>query len=136
IASLDLGMALDREGIAVRTGHHCCMPVMARMNIASTTRASFAVYNTRAEVDMLVAALQKIVAARPAASQAAPSPAVAPNQAAGDLVKFPVAAGASPQAVADEIAEVFEFLEDKEAKGEQLLDYAKQLPHHFDLLKK
>ncbi|CAN5489966.1 hypothetical protein BH10PLA1_BH10PLA1_20560 [soil metagenome] len=134
IASLDLGMALDREGIAVRTGHHCCMPLMARLSVPSTTRASFAMYNTKAEVDLLVATLTKIISARAAAPKvAAAQPSAASN---GTGVSFPTAAGESPNAVADEIAEVFEFLGDKEAKGEQLLDYAKELPHNFDLLKR
>ena len=132
IASLDLGMALDREGIAVRTGHHCCMPLMARLSVPSTTRASFAMYNTEAEVDFLAATLTKIVTARAAAPNAVPAPA-ASN---GTGVAFPTSAGESPDAVAEEIAEVFEFLGDKEAKGEQLLDYAKELPSNFDLLKR
>ena len=63
IAAHDLGIALDLQGIAVRTGHHCCQPVMDRFGIPATVRASFAMYNTPAEVDALVAALKKIVAA-------------------------------------------------------------------------
>lgn len=55
----DLGTILDREGIAIRTGHHCAQPVMERYGIAATARASFAVYNTRAEVDALVDGIQK-----------------------------------------------------------------------------
>jgi cysteine desulfurase / selenocysteine lyase len=50
----DLGTVLDREGIAIRTGHHCAQPVMERFGIDATARASFAVYNTREEVDALV----------------------------------------------------------------------------------
>jgi cysteine desulfurase / selenocysteine lyase len=50
----DLGTILDQHGIAIRTGHHCAMPVMERYNIPATARASFALYNTRAEVDLLV----------------------------------------------------------------------------------
>ncbi len=50
----DLGTILDREGIAIRTGHHCAQPVMERFGIPATARASFAVYNTREEVDALV----------------------------------------------------------------------------------
>jgi len=50
----DLGTILDREGIAIRTGHHCAQPVMERFGIPATARASFAVYNTREEVDVLV----------------------------------------------------------------------------------
>lgn len=55
----DLGTVLDREGIAVRAGHHCAQPVMDRFGVAATVRASFAFYNTRAEVDRLVETLHK-----------------------------------------------------------------------------
>jgi cysteine desulfurase/selenocysteine lyase len=53
----DLGTILDREGIAIRTGHHCAQPVMERFGIPATARASFAVYNTREEIDALVAGI-------------------------------------------------------------------------------
>ncbi len=53
----DLGTILDREGIAIRTGHHCAQPVMERFGIPATARASFAVYNTKEEVDALVAGI-------------------------------------------------------------------------------
>ncbi len=53
----DLGTILDSEGVAIRTGHHCAMPVMEFYGVPATARASFAFYNTRAEVDRLVAAL-------------------------------------------------------------------------------
>lgn len=56
----DIGTILDQEGIAVRTGHHCAQPVMERYKIPATVRASFAVYNTRAEVDALAAGLRKV----------------------------------------------------------------------------
>jgi cysteine desulfurase / selenocysteine lyase len=56
----DIGTILDQEGIAVRTGHHCAQPVMERYKIPATVRASFAVYNTRAEVDALVRGLRKV----------------------------------------------------------------------------
>jgi cysteine desulfurase/selenocysteine lyase len=55
----DLGTILDREGIAIRTGHHCAQPVMDRFKIPATARASFAVYNTREEIDLLVAGTSK-----------------------------------------------------------------------------
>ena len=55
----DLGTILDREGIAIRTGHHCAQPVMDRFGIPATARASFAVYNTREEVDALVGGILK-----------------------------------------------------------------------------
>jgi cysteine desulfurase/selenocysteine lyase len=54
----DLGTILDMEGVAIRTGHHCAMPVMEFYGVPATARASFAFYNTRAEVDRLVAALR------------------------------------------------------------------------------
>ncbi len=56
----DVGTVLDREGIAVRTGHHCAQPVMERYGIPATTRASFALYNTREEIDRLVRAIEKV----------------------------------------------------------------------------
>ncbi|OYV07390.1 MAG: cysteine desulfurase CsdA [Verrucomicrobiales bacterium VVV1] len=55
----DLGTLLDQMGIAVRTGHHCCQPLMARFGMTGTTRASFALYNTMAEVEALAAAVGK-----------------------------------------------------------------------------
>jgi cysteine desulfurase/selenocysteine lyase len=55
----DVATILDREGVAVRAGHHCAQPLMERFGVASTTRASFALYNTRDEVDAFVAALRK-----------------------------------------------------------------------------
>jgi cysteine desulfurase/selenocysteine lyase len=56
----DIGTILDQEGIAVRTGHHCAQPVMERFHIPATVRASFAVYNTKAEIDALARAIQKV----------------------------------------------------------------------------
>jgi cysteine desulfurase/selenocysteine lyase len=53
----DIGQVLDLEGIAIRAGHHCAQPVMQRFGVAATARASFALYNTAAEVDALVAGL-------------------------------------------------------------------------------
>ena len=57
----DVGILLDKMGIAVRTGHHCAEPVMNKFNIPGTVRASFAVYNTQNEVDIFISALQKAV---------------------------------------------------------------------------
>jgi cysteine desulfurase/selenocysteine lyase len=56
----DVGTILDDEGIAVRTGHHCAQPVMQRFGIAATTRASFAFYNTKEEIDVFIGALKKV----------------------------------------------------------------------------
>ncbi len=57
----DVGTILDQEGIAIRTGHHCAQPVMERFGIPGTARASFGLYNTRADVDALVAGLHKVL---------------------------------------------------------------------------
>ena len=56
----DVGQLLDAKGIAVRTGHHCTQPLMRRLGLEGTVRASFAVYNTRAEVDVFAQAVSKI----------------------------------------------------------------------------
>jgi cysteine desulfurase / selenocysteine lyase len=56
----DVGTILDREGIAIRTGHHCAMPVMDRFGVPATARASLAFYNTREEIDALVAGINKV----------------------------------------------------------------------------
>jgi cysteine desulfurase/selenocysteine lyase len=56
----DVGTILDRQGIAVRTGHHCAQPVMERYDVSATVRASFGLYNTRDEVDALVASLRRV----------------------------------------------------------------------------
>jgi cysteine desulfurase / selenocysteine lyase len=57
----DIGILLDNRGIAVRTGHHCTQPLMQRLGIPGTTRASFAVYNTKEEVDELITGLHKVI---------------------------------------------------------------------------
>ena len=58
----DLGTLIDQMGVAVRTGHHCCQPLMARFGITGTTRASFALYNTMDDIDALAMAVKKAAA--------------------------------------------------------------------------
>ena len=60
IHHLDMGTLLDRLGIAVRTGHHCAQPLMDRLGIAGTVRASFALYNSQAEIDALIAGIRRV----------------------------------------------------------------------------
>ena len=60
IHHLDMGTLLDRLGIAVRTGHHCAQPLMDRLGVTGTVRASFALYNTKEEVDALVAGIRRV----------------------------------------------------------------------------
>src|SRR6266487_2618061 len=57
----DIGTILDQQGIAVRAGHHCAQPVMRRLNITATARASFTFYNTKAEIDALVVAIENVI---------------------------------------------------------------------------
>ena len=60
IHHLDMGTLLDRLGIAVRTGHHCAQPLMLRLGIQGTVRASFALYNTKEEIDALVEGVKRV----------------------------------------------------------------------------
>lgn len=60
IHHMDMGTLLDRLGIAIRTGHHCAQPLMNRLGVLGTSRASFALYNTKEEVDALVAGIKRI----------------------------------------------------------------------------
>ena len=60
IHHLDMGTLLDRLGIAVRTGHHCAEPLMHRLGINGTVRASFALYNTKEEIDILVNGIRRV----------------------------------------------------------------------------
>lgn len=57
----DLAQILDQDGIAVRAGHHCAQPIMERLNVAATTRASFYVYNTKDEIDRLCEGIEKAI---------------------------------------------------------------------------
>jgi cysteine desulfurase/selenocysteine lyase len=120
MSPLDVGMRLDADGIAVRTGHHCCQPVMDRLNISATTRASFAVYNTREEVEALAASLRRIVSSQSAREVRTPAPVQAELQ-------FPVASASSPQAAADELLETFEFLSDWEQRHQYLVEMGDKL---------
>jgi len=56
----DIGTVLDTEGVAIRTGHHCCQPLMHRLGVPATARASIAFYNTREDIDRLVAGLARV----------------------------------------------------------------------------
>jgi cysteine desulfurase/selenocysteine lyase len=129
----DVGVHLDLDGIAVRTGHHCCQPVMDRLCIPATARASIAAYNTREDIDAMVASLLRLTKSQSTASaksKEAPMPA-------GQEVVYPKASAANPQAAADELADVFDLLDDRESRSRFLIeDLAGQLPHYFDLLKK
>ena len=57
--SYDIGVLLDKMGIAIRTGHHCAQPIMERYKIPGTARMSFAIYNTKQEIDSCITAIKK-----------------------------------------------------------------------------
>ena len=126
ISALDVGTQLDLEGIAVRTGHHCCQPLMERFGIPGTTRASLGMYNTAEEVDALADVLEQIVErARPRLA------ALAPNVCAnGERTEeaFPGAAAATPQAAADALAEDFDLIDDWAEKYRYLIEEGAKLP--------
>jgi len=127
VASLDLGTQLDFLGIAVRTGHHCCQPLMDRYGIPGTARASLAVYNTREEIDALVAGLQSI---RAAELRKSPRSAATPAKSEPSLadVKFPAESAPSPAKAAEELADDLEFLGDWEQRYQYLEEIGSKLP--------
>ncbi len=125
VATLDIGIGLDRLGIAVRTGHHCCMPLMQRLRVSGTTRASLAFYNTREDVDALVNGLRKIIGER-----LTQVPVIAETS-----IKFAQASAPTPDQAAAQLADEFLAFDDRESKTELLIDMARQLPNNFAQLK-
>jgi cysteine desulfurase / selenocysteine lyase len=122
ISSLDVGARLDLEGVAVRTGHHCCQPVMERYGVTGTARISFGLYNTAAEVDHCAAALARVVS-EARGRKAVTLPLAGPEPA------YPAPAGASPREVAEELAETFELFDDWQDRYHYILELGEKLPH-------
>jgi cysteine desulfurase/selenocysteine lyase len=122
IGSLDIGMRLDAAGIAVRTGHHCCQPVMDRLSIGSTARASLAMYNTKQEIDALADGLERIISAE-SVRRVERSPA-APTDAG---LHFPPPAAATPAAAAAELIEVFDMLGEWQDRYQYLIELGGKL---------
>jgi cysteine desulfurase / selenocysteine lyase len=128
MASLDVGTRLDLEGVAVRTGHHCCQPVMDRFGIPGTVRASLALYNTTLDVDRFIAALRRTVTGATARSRvtvAAPAPTASPKHIEPE---YPQAVADSPQTAADELAETFELLGEWQDRYQYLIELGEKLP--------
>jgi cysteine desulfurase/selenocysteine lyase len=125
IASLDVGTRLDHMGMAVRTGHHCCQPVMQRMGVPATIRASFAFYNTVEEVDALAAGVKQIVEEE-RAKQAKKTKPVASSQTIA--LKFPEPTAASPQAAADKLIDVFQMVDDWTERYGIIISMGEKLP--------
>jgi cysteine desulfurase/selenocysteine lyase len=120
VSALDVGVKLDLEGVAVRTGHHCCQPVMDRFGLPGTARASFAMYNTTEEVDHFAAALRKIVTEAASRARSAPAPPVEASYAG--------AWAATPQEAADKLADVFAFLDDWSERYAHIIELGKKIP--------
>jgi cysteine desulfurase / selenocysteine lyase len=140
IGTLDIGMQLDLRAICIRTGHHCCQPLMDRLGIASTARASFGIYNELSEIDRLAEAVREIVGAaraKPARADALATEEVAGKSSQrqpGDAV-YPTAVAESPTAAAEEIAEIFLLLPDWPMRHQQIMDLGARLPAMPESLK-
>jgi cysteine desulfurase/selenocysteine lyase len=150
LSPLDVGAKLDLEGIAVRTGHHCCQPAMERFGVTGTARASFALYNTLAEAELFASVLAQVVeeAQRRSRSLAVtPEPQLCPGEEVlcGSThttcpprleVAYAPARAATPQAAAEEIAEVFEFLDNWNDRYQYLMEeFGEKLPVMPDEMK-
>jgi cysteine desulfurase/selenocysteine lyase len=120
ISSLDIGTKLDQRGIAVRTGHHCAQPLMDAFGIPGTTRASFAFYNTLAEVEQLADGLREIVAEARGHAEKKETTVVSDDAD----VAWPEPQADTPDEAAQQLVDDFQFL--KEA-GEDPRDFVLDL---------
>ncbi len=130
ISALDLGMALDSEGVAIRTGHHCCQPVMDRFGIPATARISLAFYNTRGDIDAAISAIRKAREHALSKKSTGATASLSADGAAVDLntIKWAPAVAKSPAAAADELAELFEALGDRDARNMYILEAGEKIP--------
>lgn len=115
-----LGTLLDVEGIAVRTGHHCCMPLMDRLGLSGTVRASFSFYNTIEEIDQLAGALEKIK--RNFSARSAPRPAYQP------VPPIPIVSKQSIQQIADELVDDFNLFDNWNDRYAYIIELGEKLP--------
>ncbi len=121
VAAYDAGLRLDVDGIAVRTGHHCCQPLMDRFGINATIRASLGVYNRASDIDALVESLQALRRERGS------KPMTLPLSAEAELT-YPEAYGPSPESVAEELLDEFSFLDDWADRYQYIIDLGNKLP--------
>lgn len=122
IASLDVGTKLDQEGIAVRTGHHCCQPVMERMGVPATIRASVAFYNTLEEIEFFASTVRSIIGEEQAKK------AKQVKSSASTKLIFPDPAAASPQVAADQLLDVFQVFDDWSDRYQYIISLGGKLP--------
>jgi cysteine desulfurase/selenocysteine lyase len=127
-----LATLLDTEAVAVRSGHHCCMPLMDRLGIPGTVRASMSFYNNADDIDRLISGVKKIRDnfARPHANASATTPSIASSDAAHAAeqdIPFAPAFASSPEDAARQLIEDFDLFDDWEQKHEYLLDLGRTL---------
>ena len=153
IATLDVGTQLDLRAICIRTGHHCCQPLMQRLGVASTARASLAVYNSLQDIDRLADVLADIVqrgrhgaggramrgghetgaprqtaVAAPTLIHGVPQPLAPVSTPDLSAVDYPAAVAESPEGAADEIADLFALLPDWPMRHQYIMDLGDKLP--------
>ncbi len=131
IAPMDIAMALSNEGIAIRTGHHCCMPLMDELKVPGTSRISMAFYNTLDEIDRTAAVLEELIVSRRSQQTAA-------NRGNRDIaaeIQFAAPFADSPTAAAELLADEFLMFDDRESKTELLMELGQELPDSFEPLK-
>ena len=123
LAPLDVAVRLDAAGIAVRAGHHCCQPLMRRLGITGTVRASFAIYNTEEEVERLATAVRSIVRGKSGGA----SPVEKVRLGAG-AAAYPGPTAATVEAAAAELLGELERLDDWAERYEFLIELGSKAP--------
>jgi cysteine desulfurase/selenocysteine lyase len=129
LSTLDMGTQLDLRGICIRTGHHCCQPLMERLGVSSTARASFGVYNDDEDIERLASGLRSILERAHLSRRATPTAIV--SDASGpeaQPVTYPEAVGTDPAAVAADIQDLFDALPDWPMRYQQLIELGEALP--------
>lgn len=130
IAPMDIANHLANAGIAIRTGHHCCMPLMGQMEVTGTSRVSMAFYNTEEEVETLQASLMELVESRKSQKTGHS------DSQNGTDIQFGSSEFGSVVEAAEELEEEFLDFDDAESKTELLMEFGQSVPDHFEALKK
>ncbi len=120
-SALDVSARLDAQGIAVRAGNHCCQPLMARLGVPGTVRASFAVYNDADDVERLAAAVRSIAAEAAAAHRGA-------THGETEEADYPGPTGPTVEAAADKLLDEFDGLYDWAERCEFLIELGRKAP--------
>jgi cysteine desulfurase/selenocysteine lyase len=123
VSPLDVAVQLDAQGIAVRAGHHCCQPLMRRLGIAGTVRASFATYNTEGEVERFASAVRSV--ARGASVAAAPAQPKWPDDVE---ITYPGPAAPTVAAAAAVLLDELDRLDDWAERYEFLIELGSKVP--------